>query len=523
VGLSYVSAAFRPYLRPFVYGLIGLSSALVVGLCVANQFAAPHSAAAMFTVSAFGLGGGTRKGLRALGLCLGALVGLLLVALALVPEPAVSPWGYGVALAATGATAYAIVRARVRARTLLDERQARYRSVVEHASSGIFLFDGATRRVLEANGAMCRLLGYTPEELRALRLDDLVAVAPGQRTIEANIARAREDRRIAVGLREYRRKDGTTVSVEVNGSVIEEEGRDVFSVTLHDVTEQRRVEAELRAAAARAEEARLTAQQAQAHAEELLRLKSAFLANMSHEIRTPLTAIIGFAEILKEEVPPAQREFVTIIDGAARRLYDTLNSVLDLAQLEGRAVSLRPEALDLAALAREAAGALRPLAERKGLALEVEAPAHPVATQADRGAIARVLNNLIGNAIKFTERGHVRVAVAPDEAGGARLSVVDTGIGMDPASLPRMFEEFRQGSQGYDRSHEGNGLGLAITKRLVDLMGGSVAVESAPGVGTTFTVRLPAGAAPTGGDGVAGAPADAVAIAARAAGEAEGA
>jgi len=502
--LSYVAPAFRPYFRLHVYGVIAAAIGFVAWLCIANRFAPPHAAAAMFLLSAFGLGGGTPRSERALLACIATLVGVLLGGLAFVENPAVSPLGFGAALVATGGTAYAIVHSRVRSRQLLAEREARYRSVIENASDGIYLLDPHAGHLLEANDAFVRMLGYSPDEIRTLTLERLVVVPPGAPSVADNVARAFETRRFSLGLRTYRRKDGSLMDVEVSGTVIEEGGRELFSVTIHDATDRRRVEMGLRVAKERAEAARASAEAARERAEDAARLKSAFLANMSHEIRTPLTAIIGFSEVLGEEVPEAQREYVRIIESSARRLYSTLNSVLDLAQLEGRALRLRPEPLDLAAEAAAAAGALLPLAVRKGLRLTLDVPDTPVPAVVDRGALTRVIDNLVGNAVKFTEHGGVTVAVAADEDGTAVLRVHDTGIGIEASFIPHLFDEFRQASQGYDRSHEGNGLGLAITKRLVELSGGTVAVESRVGEGTTFIVRLPAPAdtaTDTAGDG----------------------
>jgi signal transduction histidine kinase len=245
--------------------------------------------------------------------------------------------------------------------------------------------------------------------------------------------------------------------------------------TLSDFTDTRRFEAE---------------REARQKAEDLLRLKTAFLNNMSHEIRTPLTGILGFAEILAEEVEEPLRDFARRIEKSGNRLLDTLNSVLDLAQLEGNGVTLHLEALDLAGEVREAVQLLAPLAVEKGLALHAAVPPEALPARLDRSCLHRILTNLIGNAIKFTPHGRITVT-ARGAAGEVAFDVSDTGIGIGEAFLPHLFDEFWQESAGHGRSHEGSGLGLAITKRLVDLMQGRVAVESRQGVGTTFTVAFP--------------------------------
>ena len=233
--------------------------------------------------------------------------------------------------------------------------------------------------------------------------------------------------------------------------------------------------------------------EAKEEAEEMTRLKSAFLANMSHEIRTPLTGIIGFATVLAKELPDEQREFAELIRESGRRLMEMLNSVLDLAKLESDQMLLNLCSIDLALEARRAADLLRPVAADKGLALDfqMEEGVETATVCADRAALNRVLHNLIGNAIKFTDRGSVVIRVWRDDEVG-RVAISDTGCGIDKHFLPHLFEEFRQESSGTMRSHQGSGLGLAITRRLVDLMKGSIQVESIKGNGSTFTVALPA-------------------------------
>jgi signal transduction histidine kinase len=214
--------------------------------------------------------------------------------------------------------------------------------------------------------------------------------------------------------------------------------------------------------------------------------------NMSHEIRTPLTAVIGYAELLGDECGPEQteqREYAAVIEHGGRRLLDTLNSVLDLAQIEAGALPLVTVAVDLRDEAEAAITALQPLAQVKGLALTLAGAA--TAARVDRPALARVLTNLVGNAIKFTERGTVAVEVWA-EAGAAWLRVSDTGVGIEASFLPRVFDDFAQESTGAARRFEGSGLGLAIAGGLVAKLGGEISVTSEKGVGSTFTVRLPA-------------------------------
>ncbi|NNE69763.1 MAG: HAMP domain-containing histidine kinase [Rhodothermales bacterium] len=223
--------------------------------------------------------------------------------------------------------------------------------------------------------------------------------------------------------------------------------------------------------------------------EEADRAKNEFLSNMSHEIRTPIAAILGFAAILREELRDAHIEFVDHITAGAQRLQRTLDSVLDLAQLSNDQLKIDLSPVDVGAEAAAAVTAMRHSAEKKGLTVrcfDESAGAHAYSHGAH---LARVLDILIFNAIKFTDEGGVTVAVSATESM-VHVKVSDTGIGIEPSFLPRLFEPFRQASTGAARTHEGNGLGLSITKRVIELMGGSVDVQSKPGEGSTFTVTL---------------------------------
>lgn len=225
-------------------------------------------------------------------------------------------------------------------------------------------------------------------------------------------------------------------------------------------------------------------------AEEMARLKSAFLTNMSHEIRTPIAGIMGFAQVLNDEAPESLREFTGLIQEAANRLLNTINSVLELARLESGRSNLESKPLDMGPCVVETARLIEPLARRKGIQLIVEQPSEKVVARLDRASLERIVNNLVGNAIKFTDSGHVKVSVLGDERH-ARLIVSDTGVGIAADFVPNLFDEFRQEQMDANREHEGSGLGLAITKKLVDRMGGFIDVASEKGQGSTFTVQFP--------------------------------
>ena len=380
----------------------------------------------------------------------------------------------------------ALLRRQVRRRVAeLRRSEDRHRQLVELASDAVLVHDLAGDHV-ELNRAARRAIGLAPDAPPPPLRD---VVTPATRPVaRAHFERlltertARSDFHV-VG------PDGRARLYEFESQLVDLGGETRVLSLARDVDARRDFERGLVEARAEAEAARAEAEVARAAAEETARVKSAFLASMSHEIRTPLTAVIGFAEILRDEVPEDALDLVLGIENGGRRLLSTLNSVLDLAQIDAGGGALRPAPLDLPAHLAASVALLRPGAQAKGLALTLDAPP-ALAAVLDAGALDRVLTNLVGNAVKFTDAGSVTVALRAD-GPDAVLTVADTGIGIEAAFLPDLFSEFRQESEGHARSHEGSGLGLAITRRLVEMMGGTVGVTSEKGTGTTFTVRVP--------------------------------
>jgi signal transduction histidine kinase len=211
------------------------------------------------------------------------------------------------------------------------------------------------------------------------------------------------------------------------------------------------------------------------------------LANTSHELRTPLTTILGFADVLKEEAPEQHKEFLDIIEKSGHRLLRTLNAMLDLAKLRSGVAEADLLPLDVVGKSKEVVELFIHRARQKGIDLDLDAPDEPVRVALDDRYFEQILDNLISNAIKFTDEGRVWVEIEPSAAEVA-IRVCDTGAGIDPAFMPHIFEDFKQESSGLNRDHEGNGLGLAITKRLVHLMRGTIDAKSTKGEGSTFTV-----------------------------------
>ncbi|MBI1848344.1 MAG: GAF domain-containing protein [Candidatus Rokubacteria bacterium] len=225
------------------------------------------------------------------------------------------------------------------------------------------------------------------------------------------------------------------------------------------------------------------------------RHKSEFLANMSHELRTPLNAIIGYSEMLQEEAADAGQESLIAdlqkINAAGKHLLELINAVLDLSKIEAGKMDLYLEDFDVARLVRDIGAVIQTLAEQNGNRLELVCEASVGTMHADVTKVRQTLFNLLSNACKFTERGTVELRVTRAD-GWISLAVRDTGIGMTPEQLARIFEEFAQADVSVTRRYGGTGLGLALSRRLARMMGGEIDVESAKGSGSTFTVRLPA-------------------------------
>jgi signal transduction histidine kinase len=236
-------------------------------------------------------------------------------------------------------------------------------------------------------------------------------------------------------------------------------------------------------------------EQARQEAERASRFKSQFLANMSHELRTPLNAIIGFGELLEDpqsgSLTPQQSEFLRHIVASGKHLVDLMNDILDLARIEAGRVEIRRERVATASLIESVRDVVRAMAVKKGIDLVCNVDGPLPDAQLDPVRVKQILYNLLSNGIKFTPvPGQVRLnATADDHA--LVLSVQDTGIGIRPSDQARLFHEFERIDPERGPRQEGTGLGLALTKKLVELHGGSIEVESEPGKGSTFSVRLP--------------------------------
>jgi two-component system sensor histidine kinase EvgS len=363
------------------------------------------------------------------------------------------------------------------------------KAIIKTAVNGIVTSD-EDGRIRLFNPAAEAIFGWESEEVIGKNVSLLMA-EPDARHHSAAMARYTKSgtgRFVGVGREVIAlRRDGTTFPAHIAlGHSELSTGRHLFVAFIADISLEKRAEEELKLAKSSAEAA------AQA--------KSAFQANKSHEIRTPMNAIIGFAELLlaKPHMPPEERARHTeTILSSGRNLLGIINNVLDFSKGEAGKFTLEQARFHLANAVRDALRTLQLKSEEKKLALDLRVDASvPTRVIGDPTRLRQIVLNLVGNAIKFTDRGGVTVEIrSADEPEFLHFSVKDTGIGMAPEQVGRVFESFTQADASTTRRFGGTGLGAAISQQLVHLMGGHIWIDSAPGVGSTFhfTVRLPAG------------------------------
>jgi PAS domain S-box-containing protein len=361
----------------------------------------------------------------------------------------------------------------------LRESEERYQTLANVSPVGIFRtdIDGNTTYV---NPTWCRISGLAYDEamgngwLRVVHPDD-------RQVLAANWEKSAQRHAISIADYRFLRDDGSVVWVM--GQAVPEFNTDNQVVgyigTITDITERKKVE-ELQAAVYKAESAD--------------RLKSAFLATMSHELRTPLNSIIGFTGILLQKlVGPLgeeQEKQLKMVQDSARHLLALINDVLDISKIEAGQVTLFTEKFELTDVVRTSLEKVTPLAEKKKLLLTSSMVPEKIVITSDRRRIEQILINLLNNAVKFTEKGKVHLQCRIDNHQ-VIFSVSDTGIGIKAENIQTLFQPFKQIDSGISRQYEGTGLGLSICKKLVNLLGGEIWVESEAGVGSTFSFTLP--------------------------------
>jgi PAS domain S-box-containing protein len=371
-------------------------------------------------------------------------------------------------------------------RDITDRRRAaeQFRALLESAPDAMVIVNRAGKIVL-INSQTEKLFGYTRAELLDNTVEVLVPIDDRHRHLghRQDYFAQPHTRPMGAGLELYGlHKSGDRFPIEISLSPLETEEDILVTAAIRDITERKRFETTLREKNLELEKAILA--------------KDRFLATMSHELRTPLNAVIGFTGTLLMKLPgpitPDQERQLRTIQSSARHLLSLINDLLDLAKIESGKVELQMETVDCRALVEDVAAALRPLAIDKGLDFHVELPTGETTLVSDRRSVSQIVLNLCNNAIKFTERGEVRVRLVQHQEAGhlsTEIHVIDTGPGIRPDDQAKLFQPFVQVGAAA-KGQEGSGLGLHLSQKLAVLLGGRISVQSVYGQGSIFSLSF---------------------------------
>jgi PAS domain S-box-containing protein len=381
-----------------------------------------------------------------------------------------------------------------KAEQILRESEETYRALFESANDAIFLID-PQGRYIRVNQRCAELLQYPVEELLGHAPFDFIADEEMPEAAD-RLARLLRGERLPVYERRFRRKDGSVIDTEINLSLIRDHSQQpkLVQSVVRNITERKQAEETLR--------------QANLELERAMRVKDEFLAAMSHELRTPLTGILGLSEVLLQglygPLNEKQASSARTIEESGRHLLQLINDILDLSKIESGRFELRPVEVGVNEICQASFRLVGPMAAAKRQTLAFSCRPQEISLRADSRRLKQILVNLLSNAIKFTpEGGELGLEVWADRAESlVHFKVWDMGIGIAPEDLHRLFKPFVQLDSSLSRSYTGTGLGLSLVRRLADLHGGRVSIESQPGAGSRFTLSLPW---QPGGDSPAGA------------------
>ena len=376
-------------------------------------------------------------------------------------------------------------RALSESRELLAASEHMQRVLFDHNPQPMWVRDQGTLSVVAVNRAALAMYGYSHDEFLALTVTDLVPPEDAEPFLAA-LERAEDESGLALPVVvpwRHRRKDGTVLEVELTSTDVMLGGRACRIASSKDVTARNRAAAELSAAHDAAVEAS--------------NAKSVFLATISHEIRTPMNGVLGMTELLLDsELDDDQRSLATQVSHSGELMVELIDDILDISKIEAGRLELAIADFPLRETIAQTCAPVRLRADAKGVALDVQfADDVPEHACGDGRRVRQVLLNLVANAVKFTAAGSVvvRVSRLPQANGDGRIriEVTDTGIGIEQSILDRVFEPFTQADASTTRIYGGTGLGLTIARELVELMNGTIGVESEPGSGSTFWIEIP--------------------------------
>lgn len=357
----------------------------------------------------------------------------------------------------------------------LQEAKEYLENVFLTAVDGIIITDpkGTINRV---NESVKKITGYTSEELKGMNISELTSHDNYEehQILWRNIADRLYNCEKVAGVESlWKSKSGELIPIELNAALLKNKEGMVNGgvIGVRDIRERRKIQE--------------------------IEMKNDFISNVSHELRTPLTSIKGSIGNLLDGIPgklnDAQKEYLTIINSESNRLVRLIDDLLDLNNVEARQIKLLPKEIEYISLVSQAVFSLKELAYEKGLCIEMQWPQTEIYLTADSDRIYQILVNLINNAIKFTEKGRVKVIVENSNNNSIATRVQDTGMGIPRSELDRVFEKFYQIARPHSAKTTGTGLGLAITKSLIEMHGGTIWVESTEGIGSAFCFTLPTG------------------------------
>ncbi len=363
-----------------------------------------------------------------------------------------------------------------KAKKLLIESEAKFRTVWENSISPMRLQD-ENSVVVNVNQAFCKLLGLPKKQIIGKKITDLIKV---EKRISKNYKENFKNRTIPKH-RELQvvLPNGESKYLELTNSFItfKENKQTLLLTSYRDITEQKRLIAELT--------------EARDKAEEINKLKTQFFMYMGHELRTPFMGIIGYAQILEHELENEEhKKMARYILATSSRMIETLSNILDLTKIEFDKEEITIDKINVNEIVREIHTEFQQSAKQKGLDFKIELPTEEIIIESDEKMIFSIINNLVSNAIKFTEKGFVKIELKKSE-NKIILGVSDSGIGIPKEKQDIVWDEFRQVSEGTTRKFQGSGLGLTIVKKYTEILGGEINMVSEVNVGTTFTIKLP--------------------------------